>query len=304
MEQKRKAMKRIGLLLSVMFSLVCLFSSFTAAYSWYSAVRAVNGTAGQGDGGGFQASETPLAFDRIDIYPQIENTSSSYFSTTVAGSYTIGIQNGKQNVSYSGSKKLSFGQFDSLRGVGGQLLYLFHVRDNLPAEERAMIHIKAYTETMEDNSLFKGETEGTEGKEITNKNPLLKSDNPISNILEYQVYTYENGNTPLVNSSHYDLDSNDTNRSEVSVSQNKFINKLDKFGYLDSEAKDSYLDTLSLLPAGEGKESVTMVAVVVRFSKELFNNLFSINLGNDVLSASSDLSDSTISFKDDWGFRI
>jgi hypothetical protein len=301
MEQKRKAMKRIGLLLSVMFSLVCLFSSFTAAYSWYSAVRAVNGTAGQGDGGGFQASETPLAFDRIDIYPQIKDTSSSYFSTTVAGSYTIGIQNGKQNVSYSGSKKLSFGQFDSLRGTGGQLLYLFHVRENLPAEERAMLHIKAYTETMEENSLFKSTTKGNE---ITNKNPLHEEDNPISNILEYQVYTYENGNTPLVNSSHYDLDSNDPNRSEVSVSQNKFINKLDDFGYLDTNESDRYLDTLSLLPAGEGKESVTMVAVVVRFSKELFNNLFSINLGNEVLSASSNLSNPTILFKDDWGFRI
>lgn len=299
MAKARKGAKRISLVLSTSFSVFCLFSSFAAAYSWFSAVRAVNGTAGS-----FQATEAPLAFDRVDIYQQSDSataTTPSLFNTKASGSYTIDVNSGKMNVAYSGSDKLSFGQYDPLRGTGGKLLYLFHVRDNLSAAERSSLHIKAYTETAEENSLFKSKTEG---KEITNKNPLQKSDNPISNILDYQVYTYENGNTPFVTSSYYDLDSQDSNRTQVSVTQDKFVNKLDEFGYLDSNSSDSYLSTISLLPAGEGKDSVTMVAVVVSFSQELFNNLFSINLGNDVLSASSGLSDSKVSFKDDWGFRI
>jgi len=301
MAKVRKGAKRIGLVLSTSFSIFCLFSSFAAAYSWFSAVRAVNGTAGDGDGGGFQATETPLAFDRVDIYQQVKNTSSSHFSTTATGSYSIGVSNGKLDVSYTGSDTLSFGSYDSLRDVGGKLLYLFHVRENLSEEEKASLHIKAYTETSEDDSLFKSKTEGSE---TTNKNPLKLSDNPVSNVLSYQVYTYTNNKTPFVNSSYYDLDTEDSNRTSVFVSEDKFVKKLDEFGYLSNES-DSYLDTLSLLPAGSDTDNFTTVAVVVSFSKELFNNLFTINLGNDVLSGSADLSEEPkVAFKDDWGFRI
>ncbi len=301
MAKVRKGAKRIGLVLSTSFSIFCLFSSFAAAYSWFSAVRAVNGKAGDGDGGGFQATETPLAFDRVDIYQQVENTSSSHFSTTATGSYSIGVSNGKLDVSYTGSDTLSFGSYDSLRDVGGKLLYLFHVRENLSEEEKASLHIKAYTETSEDDSLFKSKTEGSE---TTNKNPLKPSDNPVSNVLSYQVYTYTNNKTPFVNSSYYDLDTEDSNRTSVFVSEDKFVKKLDEFGYLSNES-DSYLDTLSLLPAGSDTDNFTTVAVVVSFSKELFNNLFTINLGNDVLSGSADLSEEPkVAFKDDWGFRI
>ncbi|MDD6241105.1 MAG: hypothetical protein PUA93_05960 [Eubacteriales bacterium] len=299
MAKVRKGAKRIGLVLSTSFSVFCLFSSFAAAYSWFSAVRAVHGTAGS-----FQATEAPLAFDRVDIYQQSDSataSSPSLFNTTDTGSYAIGIQNNRITVTPSGDFTSSFGTYDSMNGIEKKMLYLFHVRDGITEEERKELHIKAYTDTEESKSLFR---KPTDTNSTTSVYRLQEKDNPISNVLSYQVYTYTDGNTPLKTSSYYDLDSEDSNRTSVTEAQDKFVNKLDAYGYLSTTDSDSYLDTLSLLPAENDNSKITSVAIVVSFSSDLFNNLFTINIGNPALEASTADSDPKVTFKDDWGFRI
>ena len=302
-----KQLKRIERSFSALFCISALFSCFTSTYAWFTAARAAKASAVE-----FTASNTPSPFSKIEIYPQSITAATKEdpyrFSTTVSGTYTISFENGENTISYTASSDTSastdLAKYDNLlTGYKQCILYLFTLRDSVSQSELDDISIQT---KRNDSSLclFLANSDNA-----TPTNQLQASGNALSNIISFQTLGLETALTASAVStassttaSVYQLDTSMVKDKKSDLFVDK--DQLNSNGFLPDVSY--YSSSKSLFDPATGTYSTTdsakalkQVAVIVSYDDSLINSLYSINLGNDVLSSSD-----AISFDPDWSFIL
>lgn len=303
MKKNSKLVKRIERCLSAIFCISALFACFTSTYAWFTASRAVQASAVE-----FTANEGPLPFSKIEIFKQdtsVATPSNPYcFSTKPRGTYTVSQTNGQNTISYdnSSSKDDDLDEYDNLlNGYQQCILYLFTVSDSISQDDLDNIFIQA---KRNDKSLclFLAKPD-----KITPKNPLLPSENALSNIISFETIPLSTALTPTSRTTTSGASASVYAPTSSSDTKTQFIdtNKLNPQGFLSSETDYSASENLFAPTKGtysltDSSKSLKQVAVIISYDDDLINLLYTINLGNRVLDNPSN----SIGFKADWNFVI
>jgi|GEM_PF-6395174 len=284
MDDNRKYRLKLGLATGM--SLFSLLSVFIGVFAWFSVYRQV-----QADNDLLRIQPSPLPFTKLEIYPQADSASASdiyQFDTTAGVTYTFDwSKEGGYTQTGTSVALTTYNRLEHNKAV----LYVLTLRDGLSDEERKGASVGLFTKTAYDKSLFRKDESSTSS--VRAKNPLLASGNPLSNVLAFRTATLPSALSAT--GSVFDLASSVSGTTAV-----QFVSALDASGFLDSSA--SYKTSLSLLDGTSLPSDAKQVVVVAEYDLSLFDALFSINLGNDVVMDAA--GEKTIGFDSDWGISL
>lgn len=241
------------------FSLAAVFMS-TAA--WFTVMRQV-----KTDGDGFLASKISPVVKRVDIYEkatasvQKGSEKNPYiYNSTPSLSYFYG----SDQVRPEGSQDpIGIGKYSILEETKS-LLFLFTL-DETKTEELKTSQLTVKTSTGNENSLYA--MNSTTGKV---KRPLSTNgiQNALSSIVSFSSFTDKSVMTERDQTYIIDKDSIKTHKNQA---------------FVDSS---SYTYRPSIPLTDPDLSSVSQIGVIVEYSTNLIEHLYSINLGNPVMDQS------------------
>lgn len=251
MEKKRPVnLKIIAMTCMTLFS---LFAVFLATAAWFNVVRQVGST-----GNGFMTAKMSSVLKQVDIYEQSETLVSNNpytFNTTPSLTYTL------VNGTPTPDKKdvnVSIGEY-SILDHKQALFFLFTLDET---QNRGNSTLEVITSTKTESSHYHRDNAG----KVTR--PLESEQNDLSSIVSFTSFTTTNDQIPTQSSS-FEIDK-DKRTQDSSFKDLTFVN--------DSE---QYTSLIKL--SGSDLSSVEAIGVILEYSENLIEHLYSINLGNSSL---------------------
>lgn len=262
-------LKIIAMTSMAVFSLAAVFVS-TAA--WFTVMRQV-----KTGGDGFMASKITPVVTKVEIFEkatssvQKDSEKNPYiYNSTPSLSYIYG----SDPVRTEGSQvPIGIGKYSILEETKS-LLFLFYL-DTSKTEELKTSQLTVKTSTGNDNSLYALDS----GKV---KKPLKTDGNDLSSIVSFSSFAFADKDTSVMNK----------------VDQTYIV---DKDSISDADKNQTFVDSSyhyspSIPLTDPNLSFVSKIGVIVEYSTNLIEHLYSINLGSEVMNTLSDIYFNNIDF--------
>lgn len=265
-------LKIIAMTSMAVFSLAAVFVS-TAA--WFTVMRQV-----KTDGGGFLASKLAPVVTKVEIFEkattsvQKDSEKNPYiYKSAPSLSYFYGSD---QETIKGNTKTISIGTYSILEETKS-LLFLFYL-DTSKTEELKTSQLTVRTSTGDEDSLHALDSGVL-------KNPLNsdRNQNALSSIVSFSSFT----DPSVISISKED--------STYVVDKTKIAKASQDKTFVDSSTYH-YSSSIPLTDTDTDLSSVSQIGVIVEYSTNLIERLYSINLGNKVMNTLSDIEFNKIDF--------
>lgn len=310
---------KIAMVSIIVFPLVALMH---ATFAWFLAQRNVN----NGINGivatlpnkvidklyVFQESTVSTGNGKQNIYRQYKSNPSAIFDVNKNEWW---VEATSADDKYD---KLGLGTYSSLYPLHSSLMVL-KVNENVTSDDVNKFSLNIVTRTSyEDSLVYKKTNDGsTNDSDTRDRNLLKKEGNPLSSIVTFNYMSTIDSEMLVngsLNSKYTDFNSepNANKEGELFLDKNKFINGAfyEMNDNKDGVDKEHYFPTISIKNSGDtGLISIDTkyIVIMVEYFNEGLQYIYSLNIGNDVLSggkttskATQSLGKNDISFICDW----
>ena len=310
---------KIAMVSIIVFPLVALMH---ATFAWFLAQRNVN----NGINGivatlpnkvidklyVFQESTVSTGNDKQNIYRQYKSNPSAIFDVNKNEWWA------EATSADDKYDKLGLGTYSSLYPLHSSLMVL-KVNENVTSDDVNKFSLNIVTRTSyEDSLVYKKTNDGsTNDSDTRDRNLLKKEGNPLSSIVTFNYMSTIDSEMLVngsLNSKYTDFNSepNANKEGELFLDKKKFINGAfyEMNDNKDGVDKEHYFPTISIKNSGDtGLISINTkyIVIMVEYFNEGLQYIYSLNIGNDVLSggkttskATQSLGENDISFICDW----
>lgn len=249
-------------------TLFSLFAVFLATAAWFNVVRQVGST-----GNGFMTAKMSSVLKQVDIYEQSETLSSNdnpyTFNSTPALTYTL--VNGTPTPN-KGDVEVSIGEYSIL--THKQALFFLFTLDE--TQNRSNSTLEVITGTKTEASHYKI------GEDNKPTKPLKEKGNDLSSIVSFTSFTTSKENLITDGKTTFEIDKEEVSKDST-FKDLTFVNNSDQYTSM-IKLSDSDLS------------NVEAIGVILEYSEDLIEQLYSINLGNDAIDKYDSISFNNIDF--------
>lgn len=302
---------KIAMVLIIVFPLVALMH---ATFAWFLAQRNVNNGIN-----GIVATLPNKVIDKLYVFQEEKSgEANNYRHYDTKPSAIFDVNKNQWTAGGNEADKLGLGTYSSLYPLHSSLMVL-KVNENVTSDDVNKFSLNIVTRTSyEDSLVYKKTNDGsTNDSDTRDRNLLKKEGNPLSSIVTFN-YMSTIDSEMLVNGSlnskytDFNSETNANKEGELFLDKNKFINGAfyEMNDNKDGVDKEHYFPTISIKNSGDtGLISIDTkyIVIMVEYFNEGLKYIYSLNIGNDVLSggkttskATQSLGENDISFICDW----
>lgn len=302
---------KIAMVLIIVFPLVALMH---ATFAWFLAQRNVNNGIN-----GIVATLPNKVIDKLYVFQEEKSgEANNYRHYDTKPSAIFDVNKNQWTAGGNEADKLGLGTYSSLYPLHSSLMVL-KVNENVTSDDVNKFSLNIVTRTSyEDSLVYKKTNDGsTNDSDTRDRNLLKKEGNPLSSIVTFN-YMSTIDSEMLVNGSlnskytDFNSETNANKEGELFLDKNKFINGAfyEMNDNKDGVDKEHYFPTISIKNSGDtGLISIDTkyIVIMVEYFNEGLQYIYSLNIGNDVLSggkttskATQSLGENDISFICDW----
>lgn len=245
-------------------TLFSLFAVFLATAAWFNVVRQVGST-----GNGFMTAKMSSVLKQVDIYEQPDDLTSNVnpytFKSTPSLTYTLvnGTPTPDKNV------KVSIGEYSIL--THKQALFFLFTLDETQNRSNSTLEVITGTKT-EYSHYYSVDNEI--------KRPLKEKNNDLSSIVSFTSFT--TSKQSLITDA-FKIDKEEEISKDSTFKDLTFVNN-----------SDQYTSMIKL--SNSDLSNVEAIGVILEYSENLIEHLYSINLGNEAIDKNDSISFDNIDF--------